>query len=146
MVAAGNRETDRAVTHRMPSVLANRFAHLNFDADTGEWLDWAQENAVAPEVIAFLRFRPNLLYTFDPQRDDKAFPTPRSREFVSRIMNSRQGHLPDMELLAGVVGLAFAFCKSKIVQNWPFLKTAPNDSSHLHFLKVGKYVGTCLFK
>lgn len=112
IVAAGNRETDRAVTHRMPSALANRFVHLNFDVDPMEWLAWAQANDIAPEVIAFLRFRPNLLHAFDPQKEDKAFPTPRSWEFVSRIMNSRQDISPDLELISGVVGegAAAEFC------------------------------------
>jgi hypothetical protein len=80
--------------------------------DVTEWLVWAQDNHIAPEVSAFLRFRPNLLHAFDPQKDDKAFPTPRSWEFVSRIMNGRQDVLPDFELMAGVVGegAASEFC------------------------------------
>ena len=112
IVAAGNRETDRAVTHRMPSALANRFVHLNFDVDAKEWLTWAQECEIAPAVIAFIRFRPQLLHAFDGQKDDKAFPTPRSWEFVSRIMNRQQKAIPDLELIDGVVGegAAAEFC------------------------------------
>ena len=112
IVSAGNRETDRAVTHRMPSALANRFVHLNFDVDAHEWLTWAQEYGIALEVIAFIRFRPGLLHAFDSQKDDKAFPTPRSWEFVSRIMNRQQQALPDLEFIAGVIGegAAAEFC------------------------------------
>lgn len=112
IVAAGNRETDRAVTHRMPSALANRFVHLNFEVDDAEWLVWAQDAGIASEVSAFILFRPNLLHAFDPQKDDKAFPTPRSWEFVSRIMNRRTKVIPDLELIAGVVGegAAAEFC------------------------------------
>jgi len=112
IVAAGNRETDRAVTHRMPSALANRFVHLDFDVDANEWLTWAQGNDIAAEVTAFIRFRPTLLHAFDPQKDDKAFPTPRSWEFVSRIMNQKHQPVPDLELIAGVVGegAAAEFC------------------------------------
>ncbi|WP_419657106.1 AAA-type ATPase chaperone [Desulfosarcina variabilis str. Montpellier] len=112
IVAAGNRETDRAVTHRMPSALANRFVHLDFDVDANEWLTWAQGNDIAPEVTAFIRFRPTLLHAFDHQKDDKAFPTPRSWEFVSRIMNQKHQAVPDLELIAGVVGegAAAEFC------------------------------------
>jgi hypothetical protein len=112
IVAAGNRETDRAITHRMPSALANRFVHLYFDVDEKDWLAWAQSNSIAPEVIAFLRFRPNLLHAFDPEKDDKAFPTPRSWDFLSRIMNSCPDPFPELELIAGVVGegAASEFC------------------------------------
>lgn len=122
IIAAGNRETDRAVTHRMPSALANRFVHLNFEADVEEWLAWAQANGIAPEVIAFVRFRPNLLHVFDPQKEDKAFPTPRSWEFVSHIMNGRQNTHPDLELISGVVGegAAAEFCGFlRIFRNLP---------------------------
>ncbi len=108
IVAAGNRETDRAVTHRMPSALANRFVHLNFDVDPDDWIIWAQSAGLAPEVIAFIRFRPGLLHAFDPRKDDKAFPTPRSWEFVSQIMSSRRNGAravpPHAEVIAGTVG------------------------------------------
>lgn len=122
IVAAGNRETDRAVTHRMPSALANRFVHLNFDVDVDQWLAWAQAGGVAPEVIAFIRFRPNLLHAFDPRKEDKAFPTPRSWEFVSRIMKHGRTVAPDLELLSGVVGegAAVEYCGFlRIYRNLP---------------------------
>ncbi len=134
IVAAGNRETDRAVTHRMPSALANRFVHLNFDVDPGQWVDWAEENGLAEEVIAFIRFRPNLLHAFDPLKDDKAFPTPRSWEFLSRIINGRRPALPDLELVAGVVGegAAAEFCGFlRIFRNLPdpeMLLAAPESA------------------
>ena len=37
IIAAGNYETDRGVTYRMPTPLANRFVHLNFDLDFESW-------------------------------------------------------------------------------------------------------------
>src|SRR5262245_6632638 len=57
IVAAGNRESDRAVTTRMPTPLRNRFVHLEFEVDLQEWSEWAISSKVRPEVIAFLRFR-----------------------------------------------------------------------------------------
>ncbi len=103
VVAAGNRETDRAVTSRMPSALANRFVHLNFDVDLEDWVTWALDNGVETPIIAFLRFRPELLMAFDPKKGDKAFPTPRSWEFVSRIMSVANAEI-EYELAAGIVG------------------------------------------
>ena len=38
IVAAGNREGDRAVAYRMPSALANRMVHLDFTPDLEDWL------------------------------------------------------------------------------------------------------------
>ncbi len=104
VVAAGNREKDRAVSHRMPSALANRFVHIDFEVDADQWVDWAIDAGIAPEVIAFIRFRPGLLHEFDPKIDAKAFPSPRSWEFLSRLLPTR----PDLsilkELAAGAVG------------------------------------------
>lgn len=108
IVAAGNRETDRAVTHRMPSALANRFVHLDFEADLDDWVNWAVKNDIPGELIAFLRFRPELLHSFDPTRNEKSFPSPRSWEFVAKIMRS----VPDKKIFpaiaAGTVGLGAA--------------------------------------
>lgn len=104
-VAAGNRETDRAVTSRMPSALANRFVHLNFEVDLDEWVSWALASGVHTMVISFLRFRPGLLHSFDPARNtEKAFPTPRSWEFVSNILTNRPSPEIEYELFQGTVG------------------------------------------
>ncbi len=108
IVAAGNRESDKAVTHRMPSALANRLIHLDFDADLDDWISWANSSDINSKLIAFLRFRPKLLHVFDPKKNEKAFPSPRSWEFVSRILSA--GPAPDttQALVAGAVGQAAA--------------------------------------
>ncbi|MCW7754351.1 MoxR family ATPase [Desulfobotulus sp. H1] len=104
VVAAGNRETDRSVTHRMPSALANRFTHIDFEVRLEDWISWALQEGMAPEVIAFLRFRPRLIHDFDPARNDKAFPTPRSWSFVSKILEVAEDDGLLKELIAGTVG------------------------------------------
>lgn len=107
VLAAGNRETDRAVTSRMPSPLANRFVHLDFDVDLDDWIGWGLNNGVRTEVLAFQRFRPGLLYNFDPKRNEKAFATPRSITFLSRLMDASNGEI-DYDLTKGVVGEGYA--------------------------------------
>jgi hypothetical protein len=106
IVAAGNRDSDRAVTTRMPTPLRNRFVHLEFEVDLQDWSEWAIQSGIRPEVIAFLRFRPELLSAFD--RDANAFPSPRSWEFVSRILDSKPGPSIEHELFAGAVGMGAA--------------------------------------
>jgi len=102
VVAAGNRMTDRAVTHRMPSPLANRMLHFDLDVSLDDWKEWAIDAGVHPTVIAFLSFRPELLYKFpDGAPEIKGFPTPRSWEFVSSLI----GEIGDSyELAASAVG------------------------------------------
>ena len=107
VIAAGNRETDRAVTSRMPSPLANRFVHLDFDVDLDDWIDWGLSHGVRTEVLAFQRFRPELIYNFDPKKNDKAFATPRSITFMSKLMDASNGDI-DFDLAKGVVGEGYA--------------------------------------
>ena len=104
ILAAGNRETDRAVTSRMSSALANRFIHLNFEVDLQDWIEWALSAGVALEVIAFIRFRPGLLHQFDPARNEKTFPSPRTWEYVSDVLKVSPDRDVEFELISGIVG------------------------------------------
>ena len=53
-------------------------------------------------MLGFLRFRPNLLHAFDANQ--RAFPTPRSWQFVNELLE--QGLDDDLrfEMLKGTVG------------------------------------------
>jgi len=104
IVAAGNREKDRAVTHRMPSALSNRMVHLEFDVCLDDWLAWAACAGIRPEVMAFLRFRPKLLHDFDPQSSSRAFASPRSWSFVSAILDAAPDSAVEYGLYQGAVG------------------------------------------
>jgi hypothetical protein len=104
VLAAGNRDTDRAVTSRMPTALANRFIHMSMVPDVDEWTQWAIQEDIATEIIAFMRFRPELLHMFDPKSASKAFPTPRSWEFAARIVEADPDPEVEFQLLAGTVG------------------------------------------
>ncbi len=84
--AAGNRQGDRGVTYTMPAPLANRFAHIEFDINLDDWVHWAYANYIDDRVIAFLRFRPDLLFEFDPAHNPVSFPSPRSWEFAHRAL------------------------------------------------------------
>jgi len=84
--AAGNRQGDRGVTYTMPAPLANRFSHFDFDINTDDWVAWAYRNGIDDRIIAFIRFRPELLFDFDPAHNPAAFPSPRSWEFAHRAL------------------------------------------------------------
>ncbi len=84
--AAGNRQGDRGVTYTMPAPLANRFSHYEVEVHLDDWVAWAWSKGVDERVIAFLRFRPELLFDFDPAHNPVAFPTPRSWEFAHRAL------------------------------------------------------------
>jgi hypothetical protein len=84
--AAGNRQGDRGVTFQMPAPLANRFTHYELEPDLDDWIAWAHRSGVDARLAAFLRFRPDLLFDFDPARYTVAFPSPRTWEFASRAI------------------------------------------------------------
>lgn len=84
--AAGNRQGDRGVTYTMPSPLANRFSHFDVDINLDDWVSWAYRQGIDDRIIAFLRFRPEKLFEFDPAHNPVAFPTPRSWEFAHNAL------------------------------------------------------------
>jgi hypothetical protein len=84
--AAGNRQGDRGVTYTMPAPLANRFSHYDVDENLDDWVAWAYANDIDERLIGFLRFRPELLFEFDPAHNPVAFPSPRSWEFAHRAL------------------------------------------------------------
>lgn len=102
VMSTGNRQSDRAGANKVLTHLRNRETVLEFQPDLDQWCDWAYGNNIRGEVISFLRFRPELLSSFDPQRD--ANPTPRSwAEGVSPIL----GNVPraaEHACVAGAVG------------------------------------------
>ena len=112
MVAAGNRESDKGVTYRMPAPLANRFVHLEMAIDWDDWQDWAVENRIHKDVVGFLTFSKKDLYDFDPKSASRAFATPRSWSFVSELLvdnDCDESTLTDLTSGAVGEGLAVKF-------------------------------------
>lgn len=107
--AAGNHESEAGV-QRMPDALRSRFTHLLAEVDLTDWVDHANSRNFHPAVVAFIRWRPELLHKYDKvtARKENAFPCPRTWEFVSRIC--QQGAAKDIEfgLVEGTVGKAAA--------------------------------------
>ena len=103
--AAGNRYGDRGVTYVMPSPLANRFTHYEIEPHLDDWVAWAHGAGVDERIIAFLRFRPDLLFDFDAARNPVAFATPRSWEYAHRAL-AKFGDAPALllEALQACVG------------------------------------------
>jgi len=121
VVAAANPPEMAANGWELAPPLANRFAHLQFQLDAGEWVKlfpsywgnppqlegveetiWARARA---RVAAFLTRRPNLLYTFNPDREETRFATPRTWDMFSRAWAAAgiDAHLAG-DLAAALVG------------------------------------------
>jgi hypothetical protein len=109
MVAAGNRESDKGVTYRMPTPLANRFIHQEMKVDFTSWQEWAVNHKIHKDVVGYIGFAKNDLYDFDAKSASRAFATPRSWSFVSQILDdSDSDDDTTMNLIAGTVGEGLA--------------------------------------
>ena len=137
IVAAGNHESDRGVIYRMPPPLANRFVHLELEVELGAWKGWAYRNGIESSVIAFLQYAPEWLFVFEPAANHKSFPTPRSWEYVSRILAADIERTLLLENLSGAVGAeaAVAFMAfRKVMERLPdidaLLRGEPVEVAH----------------
>ena len=109
IAAAGNRDTDKGVTYRMPSPLANRFLHLEIEVDHTDWQTWAVDNDIIPDVVGYLAFAKQDLFDFDPKSSSRSFATPRSWAFVSQMLeDSDMTHEEEMDIVTGLVGEGMA--------------------------------------
>ena len=108
IVAAGNRVSDRGVVSQMPAPLRSRMWHCELKVDVDDFCAWAvkPENDIIPELISFVRWKPDQLHDFEP--DMTAYPTPRTIAMLSKLL--KRGAPADMEfaLAEGMCGRGFA--------------------------------------
>lgn len=74
IVATGNRQSDRAGANRILGHLGNRMTRVALDVSLDDWTQWALGNNVKTEVVAFIRFRPELLSNYEPANEINATP------------------------------------------------------------------------
>lgn len=109
IIAAGNRDSDKGVTYRMPMPLANRFIHLEMRSDFNSWQEWAVNKGIHQDVVGYLSYAKDDLYDFNAKSSSRAFATPRSWVFVSQLLSD-----PSIDddtlfyLIAGAVGEGLA--------------------------------------
>ena len=109
IVAAGNRESDKGVTYRMPTPLANRFVHLEIRKDFDSWFNWAVGQNIHQDVVGYLTYAKQDLMEFDPKSASRAFATPRSWTFVSQFLEDDDITDDELtDLIAGTVGEGLA--------------------------------------
>jgi hypothetical protein len=100
-VIAACNNVDTGVS-KMSSALCNRFVHLDLITSLDEWCKWAIKAGIEPAVIAFLRFRSELLHQYE--RNAKAFPSPRTWEFTSNITAKHPNKSVELAIFEGTIG------------------------------------------
>ena len=88
IISAGNTLDDRANVFDMAKPLCNRFIHATLlPPSVEEWTEWALKNGVDDRIIAYVQFKPDHLFNFQPDSPENAFATHRSwAEFVSPLI------------------------------------------------------------
>ena len=146
VIAAGNRVTDKSVAFKMPRALANRLCHMEVESNFESWRRWAISSGVSYKVVGFLSFRHDYLIENESSSDALAFPTPRSWEMVSRLLNmSGQDQEKIYSMISGCVGsgIASEFCSwCRVFSNLPRVEdifsgrchTVPKETDTLYAL------------
>lgn len=130
VVGAGNLVTDGAVAKRLSTALGSRFAHFQLEADHKSWETWAMGAGIPVEVLAFLRFKPGLFYSYDRDSitQDQTFPCPRTWECVANLIAAKPAPAVALNVYASVVGHAAAVELNGFLSIW---KSLPNADAVL---------------
>lgn len=108
-VAATNRHKDRAGVTGILEPVKSRFASIiELEPDVEDWVSWALKAGVPTELIAFVRFRPNLLFDFEPTNEMKNSPCPRTVANVGKLMETGVPQGIEYEVFSGAAGEGFA--------------------------------------
>lgn len=103
IILTGNRASDKTLYRGISAPLRNRMTIVEVEPDTKLWADWAMNQKIAPEVIGFLRWRPELLISKDIPSEG-AFPSPRAWQKVSDVIRLAVSATVERSLVAGTVG------------------------------------------
>lgn len=138
---AGNRMIDRAITNRMSSALNNRFIHIDFETSVEDVVSYGRTVGISDDLIAFLRFRPNLLHAFDPTLNPKAFPSPRGWFKVDKVTKSNRPVAREFNLITGIVGHGAAVEFREFMRNRLSLPTIIEIKANPDTAKLPKSAG-----
>jgi hypothetical protein len=155
-IAATNRRADRAGVQGILEPVKSRFLIVELAPHLEDWAAWAISANVAPEIVAFLRFRPQLLSDFKPSADMSNSPSPRTWSAVSRSMSldlPKELQVPTTEGAVGQ-GAALEFIAFRriwadmvspdVVLTSPDTAPIPTETSALYALvtAIGTHVKT----
>jgi len=108
-IAATNRRIDRAGVAGLLEPVKSRFASIiELEPDVDEWVAWALNNGLPTTTISFIRFRPELLFKFDPTKDLVNSPSPRTVSNVAKLTAMNLPGGSEYEMYAGAAGEGFA--------------------------------------
>jgi hypothetical protein len=123
-IAATNRRTDRAGVSGILEPVKSRFTTIvELAVSLDDWCKWALVSNIQPELIAFLRFKPELLCKFEASADMGNSPIPRTWANASKLLQLGLSSSVLSSALAGAVGAGAAIELQAFLQMYA---TLPN--------------------
>lgn len=104
IVGAGNLETDGAIVQPMSTALQSRLVHLEVVPDSKQWIAYAEKAGFDDRITSYIEFRPDNLYRFTPDHTDKTYASPRTWEFINRLLKVSPDTKKLLPLMAGTIG------------------------------------------
>lgn len=130
IVAAGNLDTDRAITNNIGTAMQSRMIHLEMQLNHEEFMeDVAFKDNWDMRIISYLNYMPAKLHDFRPDHNNSTFCCPRTWEFMNKMIKGKEfGYNPDgsyqmdekAPMYAGAItsGVAVEFINfTKVFQN-----------------------------
>jgi hypothetical protein len=104
-VASTNRRTDRSGVSGILEAVKSRFGTIvELEVDVNDWTQWAFANNIPTLMVAFIRYRPELLSKFVPTADLTNSPSPRTWSHVAKIEAMNLPQEIEMAAMGGAVG------------------------------------------
>lgn len=113
VMAAGNLDTDGALAQPMSTALISRFAHLYVQQDLNEWISEVGSKLHNSDIVAFLNFRKDSFYTFDPKLTTP-YAAPRTWKELDKVLeqfkqvSSQKTKTVKYATLSGIIGSGVA--------------------------------------
>jgi ATPase family protein associated with various cellular activities (AAA) len=107
-ILTGNLMNERAYSNQISSALLDRGAKYILSFSFDRWVEWCQANNIHDLILGFLRSNPNFACS-DNDKDEYAFPSPRSWTFASQaLLKAKELKILDIDsviqIISGYVG------------------------------------------
>lgn len=128
IIGATNRREDRANVSGMLEPVKSRFnSIINMEFSMEDWTSWALDEVTAGnlplELVAFNKFRPNLMYSGKATADLVNSPCPRTVEALGQLMMLGLEPEDEYEVYSGAVGEGYT---AELMGFLPIWRKLPN--------------------
>lgn len=103
-VCAGNLTTDNAGATNLLTALMSRLVHFQIKSDLEGWLEYADSKQFDHRLLSYIRYAPQQLNNFNPQKSDDTFACERTWEFLNNLLKVWNGSI-DADKLAAIKGV-----------------------------------------